>query len=86
MISVLSQATHVNCTGFGLVKVLKFLYLIRSNALTVPSLEDDTIALPLFAINCMPVIAALCSLKVTNQNQFSVFQTFILPSSLALAR
>jgi hypothetical protein len=49
--SALSEARQVNCTGFGVVKVLKFLYLTKSNALTVPSFDDETNAFPLFAKN-----------------------------------
>jgi hypothetical protein len=78
--------------------VLKFLYLVRSKALTVPSNEELNIAFPLgekaVAVTKAMVKryyiqkrvpGAVWSEKVTKQNPLDVFQTFTLPSSPPVA-
>ena len=63
----------------GDVNVLKFLYLRKSYALTVPSLALETRANPL-RIQAMPVTSAVWFLKVTVQNPEVVDQIFTFPS------
>jgi hypothetical protein len=53
---LLSIAKHVNYVGLLGVKVLKFLYLTRSKALTVPSSDELKTAFPFFGINLRSVI------------------------------
>src|SRR5688572_22042516 len=84
MISPLgSSATDENCIGVSATIVLKFRYLTRSNARTVPSKLELKMAL--FWENNNDVTGALCSLKVTKQNPLAVFHTLIFPSSPPVA-
>ena len=54
-------------------QVLK-LYLLRSNALTVPSSDALTMTCP-FWLNSTPVMPPECSLNVTKQKPDIVFHT-----------
>ena len=80
-----SIARQLNYAGLGGVMVLKFLYLIRSNALTVPSREAVIIVFPFLGINWTAVTWAVWSVKVTKQRQFLVVHNFTLPSSPPVA-
>ncbi|KAH3679328.1 hypothetical protein WICMUC_001068 [Wickerhamomyces mucosus] len=64
-------------------KVLKLRYLIRSQALTVPSNEEENITCP-FLANFTAVTAEVCSSKVARQNPETISQILILPSSDAV--
>ena len=75
-----SRASEQNCWGLGVVRVLKFLYLVRSNALTEPSSDADTTALP-FGVKTTALTGAVCSVKVMKQKPLVAFQAFTLPSS-----
>ena len=79
-------STHrqVNCIGEGVVNVLKLRYLIKSNALTVPSSEEENTTCP-FLANSTWVTADECSVNVTKQKPEMVFQSLSLPSSAPVA-
>merc|ERR1719430_452619 len=81
---LLSTPTQLSCTGRGVVKVLKFLYLVMSKALTVPSNELLITTFPL-GVNASPVTADSCSEKVTKQKPVLQFQILILVSSPPVA-
>lgn len=81
-----SIAKHVSWVCLFGFKVLKFLYLTKSNALTVPSEEDVKIAFPFLGINLISVIAPSWSLKVVKQREFLVVQHLTFPSSPPVAR
>jgi len=81
--SIARQVNYVCLFGF---KILKFLYFTRSNALTVPSVEELRIAFPFLGMNFMSVIAPSWSLKVVKQSAFLVVQHLIFPSSPPVAR
>lgn len=50
-------------------------YLLRSNALTVPSSDEDRTTCP-FWVKVTPVTPPRCSLNVTKQNPLLVFHSF----------
>src|SRR5690349_17980452 len=75
-----STAMQENDSLLGAVNVLKFLYLIRSHALTEPSRLDVKRTLPFFA-NSHAVTPLVCSVNVTMQNPDSTSHTLIFPSS-----
>lgn len=80
-----SIATQVNWVGLFGFKVQKFLYFIRSKALTVPSTDDVIMALNFLGINFISVIDPSWSVKVVKQRQFLVVQHLTAPSSPPVA-
>src|ERR1700733_7288970 len=75
-----STAKQENERRVGAVKVRKFRYLIRSQALIDPSRLDVKSTLPCLA-NSHAVTPLVCSVKVTMQNPDLTSHTLILPSS-----
>ena len=71
---LLSVVSEENWVGSGVVKVRKFLYLIKSHARTVPS--NDALRTALFpGRKCTAVIEFVCSAKVTKQKPEVAFHT-----------